>query len=51
MQDECFIEIVYGDYREQMQEIVEHLLKAYEYGNGVQKEMITEYDFELLKSC
>lgn len=43
------IEVVYGDFHEQLKEVVEHLEKAFGFANGLQKEMITEYGFELLK--
>lgn len=49
MQDKCVIEAVYGDFHEQMKEVVEHLQRAYEFANGLQKDMITEYDFEFFK--
>jgi len=49
MQDKCVIEVVYGDFHQQMKEVVAHLEKAFEFANGLQKDMITEYGFELLK--
>jgi len=49
MQDKCVIELVYGDFREQMKEVVEHLEKAFGFANGLQKDILTEYGFELLK--
>lgn len=47
------IEVVYGDFKEQMQEVVEHLERAFGFANGPQKDMITEYGFQHLKlfSC
>lgn len=48
MQDKCVIEVVYGDFKEQMEEVVEHLERAYEFANGPQKAMMIEYGFEHL---
>lgn len=36
------IEVIYGHFCEEMKEVVEHLERAFHYGNGRQRDMIKE---------
>lgn len=41
--DKCVIEVIYGHFCEEMKEVVEHLERAFHYGNGRQRDMIKEF--------